>query len=612
MPGGGAGADRGLSAADPSDAVRELLIRLATIGDHGDPADYRDVYTDDVEWRWGADVQRGVDAVVAAATQRRAEGSSGPGSGTRHEVAPRVVRVDGDTATAASSFRFVRADGEVLVAGSYADDLVRTPAGWRIRRREVRVPARSVAGLLAAAAEDAPDVIALVAGDRRLTYRELDTAVRDRAAGWSAAGLRRADRVAVLAVPTLDRAVEMLAVVAAGGVLVPLNPRYTDAEVRGILQPARCRFLLAPPSGAGHDLLTDVEHADAGLAAIQFTSGSTGRPKGAMLREEPMLLSAAGWAATVGLRRGDVFPVTYPLAHVGGFKTALLSPFTARATVVLLPEVSRTSLVGMARELPMSVLSAPPAALGYLLEAVRSGELPRPAALRTVVTGSAVVSPELVRAVVDELGAADVVVAYGLTEATGVVTMTRPGDPVELVCETIGAPVEDVAVRVRPDGPPGTVGDLEVRGPTVMAGYLDDAAATAAAVDADGWLRTGDLARIGDDGYVRIVGRSADTVIVGGFNVHPAEVERVLAAHPAVREAAVVGAPDERVGEVPVAFVVLRPGTAATGAELGAWCAGSLADFKVPRRLRLLEDLPRTAGGKVAREELRRLAPDVG
>ncbi len=500
----------------------------------------------------------------------------------------------------------------------------------------------SVAGLLAAAAGDAGDVVALAEGARSLTYRALDTAVRRRASAWAGAGLRHQDRVAVWAVPTLDCAVEMLAVVAAGGVLVPLNPRYRATEVRGILEPARCRFLLAPASAGGRDLAVEATQLVAGLdpavavlhlgipsggsdggapdrgsapepgeiAAVQFTSGSTGRPKGAMLRQQPMLASAAGWTATVGLRRGDVFPLTYPLAHVGGFKTGLLSPFTARATVVLLPEVSRASLVAMARDVPVSVLSAPPAALGYLLEAVRSGELPRPAALRTVVTGSAVVSAELVRALVGELGVTDVVVAYGLTEATGVVTMTRPGDPLELVCETIGAPVEGIEVRVSPAGPPGTVGELEVRGPTVMAGYLDAPEATAAAVR-DGWLRTGDLGWIGDDGYVRIAGRADDTMIVGGFTVHPAEIERVLAAHPAVREAAVVPAPDARVGEVPVAFVVPRAGQPAGAAELVAWCAGRLADFKVPRRLRLVEDLPRGAAGKVARDQLRDLAPGV-
>jgi len=200
-----------------------------------------------------------------------------------------------------------------------------------------------------------------------------------------------------------------------------------------------------------------------------------------------------------------------------------------------------------------------------------------------------------------------VINAFGITEASGVCMMTRRGDPVELVCGTVGSAIPGVEVRIAPGQPDPAgaplVGELEVRGRNVMAGYLEDAEATAEAMH-DGWLRTGDIGWIGADGYVRIVGRAKDMVVVGGFNVFPAEVEHVLADHPDVAEAAVVGVPDERLGEVPVAFVVAAaspPGPEA----LIQWCRDRLANYKVPRRVWIVVSLPRVTAGKVSKPELR-------
>jgi acyl-CoA synthetase (AMP-forming)/AMP-acid ligase II len=330
-----------------------------------------------------------------------------------------------------------------------------------------------------------------------------------------------------------------------------------------------------------------------------------------------MIATSGTWAGVIGMGRGDVYPVTYPLAHVGGFKTGLISVFQARATAVLLPVVSRATVVDLLRRTPATILNAPPAALGYVLDAVRAGDdLPGARSVRVVVIGSAIVPPDLVRALLDEIGVGDVVVAYGLTEATGVVTMTRPGDPVDLVCETIGASIEGCEVRISPDSRPEAdadhprIGELEVRGASVMVGYLDDPEATAETMH-DGWLRTGDLGWIGDDGYVRIVGRSRDMVIVGGFNVYPAEIEQVLAAHPDVAEAAVVGVPDQRLGEVPVAFVRAGDGRTVRTDDLLLWCRQRLANFKVPRRVAVVDDLPRGAVGKVAKGQLREMALEL-
>jgi len=187
--------------------------------------------------------------------------------------------------------------------------------------------------------------------------------------------------------------------------------------------------------------------------------------------------------------------------------------------------------------------------------------------------------------------------------------MTRRGDPLELVSGTIGRPIDGVEVRVNPtgDGAADGVGELEVRGANVMAGYLDDPAATAEAMH-DGWLRTGDLGWIGPDGYVRLAGRTRDLVIVGGFNVYPVEIEHALVDHPAVREVAVVGLPDSRLGEVTAAFVV---GGGIEPDALLAWCRERLANFKVPRHLWLVDELPRNAMGKIVKTDLARRAAEL-
>ncbi|WP_433377910.1 AMP-binding protein [Streptosporangium sp. CA-115845] len=506
----------------------------------------------------------------------------------------------------------------------------------------------SIDALLAAAAEDAADVTAVICEGQTLSYAELDARVRAGTAAWQSQGLRPGDRVAVWAVNTIDCAVAMLSAIVGGGVLVPLNPRYTSSEVGEILPRAACGFVVAPDlflgrrlaeealstaGGAGVVTLGEdvpeggagwrdlVERADgrpvspvpAGdIAAIQFTSGTTGRPKGALLRQEPMFSTARTWSDVVGLRRGDIYPVTYPLAHIGGFKTGLISAFHARATIVLVPVVSATSIIDVVRTHPVTVLNAPPAVQQYVLAARLAGDIPGELGIRTAVIGSAIVPPTLVRGLIDSLGIDDVIIGYGLTEATGVCTMTRPGDSFDLVCGSIGRPIDGVRARVwAPDatGDP-LVGEIEVIGDNVMVGYLDDPVATAEVIH-DGWLRTGDLGWIGDDGYVRIAGRARDLVIVGGFNVYPAEVEHTLAEHPQVREVAVIGVPDERLGEVTAAFVVPEDGTGGrdvTGEELIGWCRERLANFKVPRRVWLVDDLPRGAVGKVAKAELHELA----
>lgn len=542
------------------------------------------------------------------------------------------------------------------------------PPGTADIRRRV---SPTIAGELSAAAAGYPDDVAVRCEDDKRTFAELQRDVWRAARGLLAAGVQPGDRVALWAPNTLDAAIALLAIVVSGGIVVPLNTRYRAREVAGILGRARCRMIIAPGSFLGRSLAaealevagvtavvslggddpegarpwpdiiaggasvsgrelgerTEVQSGE-DVAVVQFTSGTTGQPKGALLRQGPMLATAMTWADVVGMGCGDVYPVAYPLAHVGGYKTGLLTTLAARATAILFPVVTSETLVVAVSAHHPTIINGPPPVLRSLLSAVEEGRLPATTRIRVAVTGSSIVPPPLLRDLSRLLGVTDVINAYGLTEATGVCMMTRRGDPLELVCKTVGTAIDGVQLRIASpaaapgdrsaaDAPAGTadrdraagtaeIGEIEVRGRNVMAGYLDDPSATAEVMD-DGWLRTGDIGWIGDDGYVRIAGRARDMVVVGGFNVYPAEVEHVLADHPDVLEAAVVGIPDERLGEIAVAFVV--PLSAAPVPEaLVRWCRDRLAGFKVPRRVWIVDSLPRGAVGKIAKLDLRERA----
>jgi HIP---CoA ligase len=509
----------------------------------------------------------------------------------------------------------------------------------------------TIAHELSAAAAEHPDDVAVCFGAEQRTFSEYQRDVWQAARGLLACGVEPGDRVALWMPNTLEGATALLGVMVAGGTAVPLNTRYRDQEVAGILKRARCRLIIAIGDFLGRSYATEAVEIAGGvpvfcvggdrtagtrpwaqalaagsadahrqelaeriraqdgdeIAVVQYTSGTTGQPKGVALRQGPMLATSAAWSDIVGLGRGDVYPVTYPIAHIGGYKTGLLSTLAARATAVLIPVITTQTVVDAVRAYPPTVVNGPPPVLRSLLTALHDGQVPASTRIRTVVTGSAIVPPQLIRELARDLGVADVINAFGITEASGVCMMTRRGDPVELVCGTVGSAIPGVEVRIAPAQPDPAgaplVGELEVRGRNVMAGYLEDTEATAEAMH-DGWLRTGDIGWIGADGYVRIVGRAKDMVVVGGFNVFPAEVEHVLADHPDVAEAAVVGVPDERLGEVPVAFVVAAaspPGPEA----LIQWCRDRLANYKVPRRVWIVVSLPRVTAGKVSKPELR-------
>jgi acyl-CoA synthetase (AMP-forming)/AMP-acid ligase II len=286
-----------------------------------------------------------------------------------------------------------------------------------------------------------------------------------------------------------------------------------------------------------------------------------------------------------------------------GYKAGCLTSLIRGATILPVAVFDVDQVLDLVEREKITVLPGPPTLYHSLLAARGQRDL---SSLRVAVTGSADIPVELIRRVRRELPFQDIFTGYGLTEA-GTVTLSRPGDSFEDIATTVGVPCAGYEVRVAPDG------EVLVRSPCVMRGYLDDPAATAEAVDPQGWLHTGDLGSLDDRGRLRILGRKKDMFIVGGFNAYPAEIEGFLLEHPAVAQAAVIGVPDERLGQVGKAFVVLatRAGTALAGADpltpedLIAWSRTRMAGYKVPRAVQFLDALPLNATGKVMKDQLR-------
>jgi acyl-CoA synthetase (AMP-forming)/AMP-acid ligase II len=349
------------------------------------------------------------------------------------------------------------------------------------------------------------------------------------------------------------------------------------------------------------------------LSDLIFTSGTTGRPKGAATTHAQSLRTFGTWSSIVGLRAGDRYLVVNPFFHTFGYKAGILACLMAGATVVPEPVFDVAAVLARIEEERISVLPGPPTLYQSLLADPQRAAHDL-SSLRLGVTGAAVVPVELVKTMADELGFDTVLTAYGLTESCGTVTMCRRSDPPEVVAATSGRAIPGVEVRAVADGSevrPGEPGEIVVRGYTVMPGYWHDEEATAEAIDADGWLHTGDIGVMDAAGNVTITDRLKDMFVVGGFNAYPAEIEAILRGHDAVAQVAVVGVPDGRLGEVGCAYVVPAPeaGAALEPAKLGqailSWSRDAMANYKVPRSIVFVDTLPVNASGKVLKRELR-------
>jgi acyl-CoA synthetase (AMP-forming)/AMP-acid ligase II len=509
----------------------------------------------------------------------------------------------------------------------------------------------TIGALVRSAADEHAGLEAVVDGGQRLSFADLGSAVTRAARATIASGVQPGDRVAIWAPNRLEWVVGALGALTAGAALVPMNTRYKAEEAGYLLNRSRARLLLVSPPFLGNDYeamlraafgerglrhletvvtlggpaweswlstgdRVDAAAVDERVAAtgpeatsdIIFTSGTTGRPKGVVTTHFQSLRVFDTWAEIVGLRNCDRYLIVNPFFHTFGYKAGILACLLRGATI--LPQSSFDPVAVMeaiARE-RVTVLPGPPTLYQTLLDHP-DRERHDLSSLRLAVTGAAVVPVALVRRMQAELGLETVLTAYGLTEATGTVTMCRRDDDPETIAGTSGRPIPDTEVRVVDTGGTplgaGEPGEVQVRGYHVMQGYFEDAEATAEAIVDGGWLRTGDIGVLDERGNLKITDRLKDMFVVGGFNAYPAEIEQVIAGHPAVSEAAVVGVPDGRLGEVGRAYLVLRPGVVLDPDELIAWCRERMANFKVPRAVEVVDTLPRNASGKVLKFALR-------
>ena len=495
--------------------------------------------------------------------------------------------------------------------------------------------AETIPAALGDAADRFGDHPAYVQDGEVVSFLDLLRRVRRAARGYVALGLQPGDRVCVWAPNSIGWVVAALATSYVGGTLVPVNSRYTGHEVADVVDRTGAKIVVLEDGFLGRTQLADLRAAsdlpsvvalidlkdlpdlDMGsvttadvdrlaeavsaddVADILFTSGTTGRSKGAMSAHRQTLGVARAWGELGGVTGQDRYLVVNPFFHSFGYKVGIVTGLLTGATLYPVATFDLDTTMQLIEDERITVLPGAPTIFTSLLNA--PGRADRDlSSLRLAVTGAAVVPVVLIERMRTDLAFDQVVTAFGMTEAV-VVTMCREGDSAETVATTCGRAIPGMETRIATSDGQGE-GELLVRGDYVMLGYLDDPEATAAAIDADGWLHTGDVGVLDDAGNLSITDRLKDMYISGGFNVYPAEVEQALARMEGITDVAVVGVPDERMGEVGKAYVV---GTVGPD-DVIAFAKERLANFKVPRHVELVDGLPRNLSGKVLKNELRK------
>ncbi len=521
-----------------------------------------------------------------------------------------------------------------------------TMPDWGTLPRMLRDQAERHPGAVVVAERDGP----------RLTLADL----RERASGVArrlmALGVAPGDRVAMWGVNSAAWVTHAFGIWDAGAVIVPLSARYKGIEAAQLIEKTGAKVLIAgagpadprsaellPPLPGLHHVLTSGDlgaapdllgagaeavsaravsaravSAEAAeeralsvlpgdLCEIMSTSGTTGTPKGVMIDHSQVLRGYWDWSEIVTLDENDRYPVIAPFSHGFGLNAGLVACVLRRATMVPIPVFAPESLMSLISSERVTVLAGPPTLFHRVLDELDRGSWDV-SSLRVAICGAAAVPASLITRLVERVGLERMINAYGLMEGT-VVSMTRAGDPIEVVAATTGRPVPGIEVKIVDDDgkevAPGERGEILQRGYGVMRGYWDDPDRTAEVVDAGGWLHTGDVGVLDEAGNLAIVDRKKELYIVNGFNVSPAEVESLLLREGSLAQASVVGVPDPVSGEAGLAYVVPRPGQKPDPEALLAWARANMAGYKVPKTITVLDALPTNPNGKVDKLALR-------
>ena len=512
--------------------------------------------------------------------------------------------------------------------------------------------ARTIAELVEKSAHQRDKHPAIVDETHQLSFLDLYEQSCRAARAMIANNINKGDRVAIWSPNIWEWIVAALGVESVGGILVPLNTRFKGSEAAWILNRCQPKLLFTVKGfldidymdmlntqklshkpnyvlmrgedpGAlvwddfmamGDNVSEDERKARVAMVDAQtqldllFTSGTTGNPKGVCTAHHQNIKVYDIWSNTVGLTQNDRYLIVNPFFHSFGYKAGWLAAMIRGCTIYPMAQFDVDKTLQCIAQEKISMLPGPPAIFQSILMHPNWQKYDL-SSLRLAVTGAASVPVKLIERMRSDLQFENVVTAYGLTESTGVVSICQPDDSAERIANTAGRAMPGVELRCvdqdQQDVPLGEAGELLVRGYNVMSGYYDDAEATAATIDSDGWLRTGDVAVMDELGYIRITDRIKDVYICGGFNCYPAEVENMLCNIEGVTQAAVIGMPDERLGEVGRAFLVLDARTQLDEKTVIQWCRDHMANYKVPRSVIFLEHLPINAAGKVLKTELR-------
>lgn len=506
----------------------------------------------------------------------------------------------------------------------------------------------------------------------RYSWRELADSVDLHARALMALGLKTGDRLGIWAPNCAQWCIAQFASAKIGVILVNINPAYRTSELEYVLRQSGCQWLICAGQFKTSDyhamlaeLLPELAHQAPGqldgerlpdlrglisldpqppagflpwavLAEraaqvpaaeyqarqhslqfdqpvnIQYTSGTTGFPKGATLSHYNILNNGYMVGESLGLSEHDRMVIPVPLYHCFGMVMGNLGCVT-HGTAMIYPSDAFDPLLtleGVAQERATVLYGVPTMFIALLDQPQRSAH--DLSSLRTGIMAGATCPIEVMRRVIDELHMGQVQIAYGMTETSPVSLQTGPDDELELRVTTVGRTQPQLESKIVDEQgcvvPRGTLGELCTRGYSVMLGYWGNPAATQEAIDSAGWMHTGDLASMDEQGYVCIVGRNKDMIIRGGENIYPRELEEFFFTHPAVADVQVIGIPDERYGEEIVAWIKFHPGHSATDAELQAWCKRRIAHFKTPRYFRFVEAFPMTVTGKIQKFRMREIS----